>query len=446
MITIYTLSDPITLKIKYVGITSKTLEKRLKGHLKTKNNFTHKANWIKKLQKENLLPIIEEIDVVKFEEWQFWEQYWISQFKSWGYSLTNHTEGGEGTFGYKHTEEQRLKNSLSNKNKKLSEEHKKKISDSLKLNYKNGYILSKESRKKQSIAKIGELNPAKRVEVRIKISNGNKKPKHTTESKNKISEALRKRICKNETKQKISKISSVKVIQYNLNNHFIKEWESIRKAQKELKITTIYSCLSGKRKTAGGYKWKYKINKKMKERMTLVEYQAMTTRTLPDLGSEQLNILHMILGLNSEFNELYEATDEINVGEEITDIAWYASNYGNIKGINIYKNFSFHPGYYFYALEKNNYIEMLEVEISKLTDLEKKAFAYKKEISDVDRKDLLIKIFERINDCYTAFNLNPYICMERNIEKLKARFPQKFNEHDANNRDLEKERKILSGN
>lgn len=36
--------------------------------------------------------------------------------------------------------------------------------------------------------------------------------------------------------------------------------------------------------------------------------------------------------------------------------------------------------------------------------------------------------------------------METNIAKLKARFPEKFNEHDANNRDLDNERNVLEGN
>lgn len=35
--------------------------------------------------------------------------------------------------------------------------------------------------------------------------------------------------------------------------------------------------------------------------------------------------------------------------------------------------------------------------------------------------------------------------MERNIAKLKARYPEKFTEESATNRDLEKERKILEG-
>lgn len=42
-----------------------------------------------------LKPIIEIIDEVPVSEWEFWEIYWISQFKTWGFDLTNGTEGGD---------------------------------------------------------------------------------------------------------------------------------------------------------------------------------------------------------------------------------------------------------------------------------------------------------------------------------------------------------------
>ena len=51
---------------------------------------------------------------------------------------------------------------------------------------------------------------------------------------------------------------SKKVIQYDLNGHFIKEWDSIKQASKELNITTgLSSVCRGKLKTAGGFIWKY---------------------------------------------------------------------------------------------------------------------------------------------------------------------------------------------
>lgn len=50
------------------------------------------------------------------------------------------------------------------------------------------------------------------------------------------------------------------VIQYDLKGNFIKEWDAIMTASKTLNIfhSNISSCCNNKRKTAGGYIWKYK--------------------------------------------------------------------------------------------------------------------------------------------------------------------------------------------
>lgn len=50
--------------------------------------------------------------------------------------------------------------------------------------------------------------------------------------------------------------------QYDKKGNFIKEWKQIVTASKELKInaTSIVKCCRKKRKSAGGYVWKYKNN------------------------------------------------------------------------------------------------------------------------------------------------------------------------------------------
>lgn len=50
--------------------------------------------------------------------------------------------------------------------------------------------------------------------------------------------------------------------QYDKEGNFIKEWKQIVTASKELKInaTSIVKCCRKKRKSAGGYVWKYKNN------------------------------------------------------------------------------------------------------------------------------------------------------------------------------------------
>ena len=54
-------------------------------------------------------------------------------------------------------------------------------------------------------------------------------------------------------------IRGKKAIQYDLQGNKIKEWNSAKEASDFLNIkpTAICSCRSGKRKTAGGFKWTY---------------------------------------------------------------------------------------------------------------------------------------------------------------------------------------------
>lgn len=64
-----------------------------------------------------------------------------------------------------------------------------------------------------------------------------------------------KKFLANEGK-KLSKI----VCQYDKKGNFIKEWQSIRDVERNLKINnvSISHCCNGKTKTAGGYIWKFK--------------------------------------------------------------------------------------------------------------------------------------------------------------------------------------------
>lgn len=49
-----------------------------------------------------------------------------------------------------------------------------------------------------------------------------------------------------------------KVLQYDLDGNFIKEYDNVCIAEKEVKIRHIRECCDGKRKKAHGYIFKYK--------------------------------------------------------------------------------------------------------------------------------------------------------------------------------------------
>lgn len=58
----------------------------------------------------------------------------------------------------------------------------------------------------------------------------------------------------------LNKGTAKTTLQFDKKGNLIKEWFSTRKAEKELKIANgkVSDCCIGKRKTAGGFVWKYK--------------------------------------------------------------------------------------------------------------------------------------------------------------------------------------------
>jgi len=66
---------------------------------------------------------------------------------------------------------------------------------------------------------------------------------------------------------KKSKIENLKrVLQYDLEGHFIKEWKSVFQIAQKLRISknNFYSALSGHNKTACNFIWKYKLKEQEK--------------------------------------------------------------------------------------------------------------------------------------------------------------------------------------
>jgi len=97
-IYIYTLSDPATNIIKYVG-KSKNPKNRLQRHMSNDSlnqSRTSKNKWLLYLKNNNLMPIINIIDIGNHENINDLEKYWISKLKNDGIKLKNETIGGDG--------------------------------------------------------------------------------------------------------------------------------------------------------------------------------------------------------------------------------------------------------------------------------------------------------------------------------------------------------------
>lgn len=220
---IYTLSCPLSNRVRYIGMT-KNLKERYANHLCVDSkSSSYKNSWIKSLKSKNLKPIMEELDSSdSLEEIFQLEKYWIAQLKTWGFNLTNLTEGGEGTFGNIKTIETRLKLSKSLKEKYSKESHKLKG-----IKWDNLRKLQKSNETKLNTKVMAELNKT-----------------HQTNKKS--------------------------IIQLSLNLDYIQEYESIKQASDTLTIASsgISIALNKLDKSAGGFRWQYKKDypiKKLKD-------------------------------------------------------------------------------------------------------------------------------------------------------------------------------------
>jgi hypothetical protein len=89
---IYTLEDPRTKTIRYVGKTV-DLTKRYIQHIHSAFRYdSYCYRWIKALLLQKQFPIMKVVEIVKIEDWQERERFWIANYPN----LTNITEGGTG--------------------------------------------------------------------------------------------------------------------------------------------------------------------------------------------------------------------------------------------------------------------------------------------------------------------------------------------------------------
>ena len=215
-ITFYTLSSSAyPNNIRYVGKTKQTIKRRLQGHLcsakkaiKQEYCTNHNYNWINQQLLRGNSIIIEEIETVHFEEgedWQWLEKYWIAQFKEWGFNLTNIKEGGEDNYYTKPSKEV-----VRNRAKKCIGK-------------------PRSFQTKQSISKM-LLGQGKSEETVNKI------------------------------RRSVSEKQGRPVLQLTKTGELVREWKTGAEAAREMHLdkSNLNACCKGKKKSCGGYVWKYK--------------------------------------------------------------------------------------------------------------------------------------------------------------------------------------------
>jgi len=305
---IYKIVNLINEKI-YVG-SSINLKSRKYDHFRRlelgKHENNHLQNSYNKYKKENFKwEVIEYIEVTGDKELDKGkilerEQYWIDVLnvcdRNLGYNIC---EKAGSNLGRRLSESAKYKISLANKGKKLSQETLKRRKETLKnrtqeekdvarSNLSNSlkernFKHSEETKKKISIANKGNKNGkytrgSKRTEEqKKKLSEAHKGYSPTDEARNNMSLAQKKRKRTlneiNLFKERMSKLHKGKVITEEMKE-LIKEklnipvinittgevFRSVKEAGIKCKIKNngnISLVCKGKRKTAGGYMWKY---------------------------------------------------------------------------------------------------------------------------------------------------------------------------------------------
>jgi hypothetical protein len=163
---IYGLFDPFTKELRYIGKTG-NLKRRIAEHYnpcRLKTN-THKNNWLKSIITQN-----KKADVFILEECKSYEDLYLAEielieyYKYIGCDLVNGTPGGDGRSNHKLSNETKRKISESNRGKhsvghKHSKETKIKISESAKKRKANlGKKFTEEHKKKLSEAHKGKTH------------------------------------------------------------------------------------------------------------------------------------------------------------------------------------------------------------------------------------------------------------------------------------------------
>lgn len=225
---IYKITNQVNGKF-YVGRTIKSLQHRFRNHCyealeRNSKNYFHKA--IRKYGKENF--IVEQIEICDPNSIGEREMFWICELNP----HYNQTLGGDGgMLGFKHSEKTK---SI------LSEKRMGKFTGDKNPFY--GQHHTEETKQK-----LSEFRKGKR------FSKGFTGKFHKEESKSKTSQTLKNN----------PNVKRVKVFQYDIEENFLREFQSIADAAQFVNTSPSnikYTC-EGKFKHCKGYKWSYeKLN------------------------------------------------------------------------------------------------------------------------------------------------------------------------------------------
>lgn len=175
------------------------------------------------------------------------------------------------------------------------------------------------------------------------------------------------------------------------------------------------------------------------------EYLTQSEKTLSHefhCGDHQTELmLHATMGILTEFEELLDnhqgQEDKVNIMEEVADIFWYLAIFARQYDIEMpHQDMMNHMG-------KDELVIASIKQTLKVLDVLKKKLFYNKPIDHEMVKFTTNYVIVNMRSYLWQHNIDMKDALERNIEKLKARYGDKFTSEKAINRDIDRERKIL---
>jgi hypothetical protein len=295
---VYKVTNKLNSKV-YVGITNQGFKQRWYKHCSDsiRGSEFPLHNAIRKYGVDNFS--IEVLEICNTsEELKSREQYWISILNSkvisnLGYNVT---DGGDGTFGVKHSDETKEKirqkafereiSDITRYNMSMNSSFAKEIS----MFTLDGEFIKTFRTVKEASLEIGisSTNIASCARGNYKQSGGYKwsytgklPEKQSLKIESKEVKPKVKRVTSEEVKKRISETNKLRwtderkvkqsientknriILQYTLDGEFVKEYYNVSEAVKAVGASThtnIAKCARGIRKKACGFVWKYKDN------------------------------------------------------------------------------------------------------------------------------------------------------------------------------------------
>lgn len=178
----------------------------------------------------------------------------------------------------------------------------------------------------------------------------------------------------------------------------------------------------------------------MKDIASFDEYQRLALRTLVDKGTD-MNILHSSMGLSGETGELAEliwGTTPIGTEGEVGDICWYAAVGCHFLVANFSEVVAEARSI---AQAEYHSLNTMITDSAKIIEVTKKWLFYGKPIDPIGLRVLYVNYMAGLLVVCDAINVKLEEACFKNINKLAARYPDKFDAERAINRDYEAESK-----